>query len=231
MLRSALAAALLAAGRRARPRHLVLLDAAVGHVALGRWLATEGVGRTPTVKRREDLFAMALPVLQDAARPLYLELGVHQGASLRWWADHLTAVGAALHGFDSFQGLPEAWNEQHGAGRFSTGGQAPVIDDDRVQLFVGWFDETLPAYRAPDHDALFINLDADLYSSTMTALRALRPLIREGTWLYFDQLNDKHHELRALQDFLEHTGTGVDVVARAANGRHWLLRVARAPSR
>ncbi|MEX2626169.1 MAG: TylF/MycF/NovP-related O-methyltransferase, partial [Ilumatobacteraceae bacterium] len=79
----------------------------------------------------------------------------------------------------------------------------------------------------PPHEATFLNFDADLYSSTTTALHQLRPLVAEGTWLYFDELNDKHHELRALEEFLAETGIEVSAVARAANGRHWLFRVDR----
>ncbi|HUF34012.1 MAG TPA: TylF/MycF/NovP-related O-methyltransferase [Acidimicrobiales bacterium] len=224
MVRSLVASALLTLGRRATGRHLVLLDAAVGHLALGRWLRQRGVRRVRRVATREDLFALALPSLRGR-RPLYVELGVHRGDSIRWWASHLTDHDAALHGFDSFTGLPETWNDENTAGRFSTDGEVPTIDDPRVRFFPGWFDDTLPAYEPPPHDAVFLNFDADLYSSTTAGLRHLRPLISKGAWLYFDELNDKDHELRALDEFLHESDIDIEVVARAANGRHWLFLV------
>lgn len=227
MARSLVASALLALGRRATKRHLVLLDAAVGHIALGQWLQRRGIRRVRRVDSREDLFALALSSLRGR-RPLYVELGVHRGDSIRWWSTNLLDPDASLHGFDSFTGLPETWNDENTTGRFSTDGEIPVIDDPRVRFFPGWFDETLPVYEPPPHEATFLNFDADLYSSTITALHELRPLIAEGTWLYFDELNDKHHELRALDEFLAETEIEVSAVARAANGRHWLFRVDRA---
>lgn len=224
MPRAWLASFLLAIGRRARARHLVLLDAALGHIALGRWLAQCGAGRVRRVKTREDLFEVALPSL-EGRRPLYIELGVHRGDSIRWWAAHLKAPDASLVGFDSFTGLPERWNEQNPAGRFSTDGNVPAVDDPRVGFVRGWFEETLATYDAPDHDAVLLNFDADLYSSTLTALRGLRHLMTPGAWLYLDELNDKNHELRALEEFLNETKIDVSPIARAANGRHWLFRV------
>lgn len=224
MVRSSIVSVLHALGRRATGRHLVLLEAVIGHLALGRWLERRGVRRVPRVEAREDLFELAARSMRGR-RPLYVELGVHLGESMRWWARHLADPDASLHGFDAFVGLPESWNDENPAGRFSTDGRQPDIDDARVRFFPGWFDETLPAYEPPPHGAVFLNFDADLYSSTITALTHLRPLMAPGTWLYFDELNDKNHELRALEEFLDDTDVPVSVAARSSNGRHWLLRV------
>jgi hypothetical protein len=51
-----------------------------------------------------------------------------------------------LHGFDSFQGLPENWLPQRPAGCFSLQGLVSELHDDRVTFFKGWFEETLPSY-------------------------------------------------------------------------------------
>src|ERR1017187_1233263 len=59
----------------------------------------------------------------------------------------------------------------------------PQIDDNRVEFFKGWF-ETLPKYRCPPHEVLVINLDADLYSPTISVLRALQINIVPGTYIY-----------------------------------------------
>lgn len=224
MARRFVATSLLALGRRCSARHIVLLDAIVGYVALGRWLERYGITRVQRANSRQDLFRLALPSLRGH-RPLYIELGVHQGHTIRWWATHLEDDDARLHGFDSFLGLPETWNEENTAGRFSTDGSVPANDDPRICFFPGWFADTLSSYDPPAHDSVFLNFDADLYSSTATALNHLRPVICPGAWLYFDELNDKNHELRALDEFLQEAKIELSAVARAANGRHWLFRV------
>jgi hypothetical protein len=54
----------------------------------------------------------------------------------------------------------------------------------------------------PPHEELFLNCDADLYSSTKTILHVLKPHIRTGTYLYFDEFQAREHELRAFDEFL-----------------------------
>ena len=47
-----------------------------------------------------------------------------------------------MHGFDSFQGLPEAWSAHEGAGAYSTAGRMPRAGDN-VRLHAGWFEDTM----------------------------------------------------------------------------------------
>jgi hypothetical protein len=117
-----------------------------------------------------------------------------------------------LHGFDSFEGLPETW-ETTEKGHFNTGGSVPKIDDPRVTFFKGWFSDTLPKYTLPPHDVLFVTLDADLYSSTKTVLDFIRPHVSVGTYFYFDEFHFRDHELRAFDEFLSETEYVFDVVA------------------
>ena len=112
-------------------------------------------------------------------------------------------------------GLPEDFDVLNGPchkGRFSTGGVAPVIHDARVEFFKGWFDQVLPAYRPPEHEVLFITLDADLYSSTICVLRHLMPWIQPGTFIYFDELSRPEHEPKAFDEFMKETGRAFELV-------------------
>ena len=93
---------------------------------------------------------------------------------MRWWSQHLRQSGATLVGFDSFEGLPEDWRPDIPTGYFATSGTPPEIDDPRVFFVKGLFNETLPAYRMPEHDQLIVNIDCDLYSSAATVLSWLR---------------------------------------------------------
>ncbi len=189
------------------------LDAVANYLAVGRWLKKQGLEVPTRFKDRYRLFDFVAPELQDA-QVLYLEFGVWEGASMRYWAKLLRNEKSILHGFDSFEGLPEKWthNCEASRGYFSTNGRIPVINDQRIKFFKGWFEETLPKYVLPMHDRLFVNLDADLYSSTKVVLECLKEHITRGTYLYFDDFSDRYEQLKAFDEFLEETGMRVRVI-------------------
>lgn len=167
---------------------------------------------------REDVFQTVACHICNR-RVLYLEFGVAQGESMRWWSKALKHPKTTLHGFDSFEGLPEGggpWQK----GEFSTQGKAPLIDDPRVKFFKGWFDQVLPTYTLPAHDVLVINLDPDLYSSTIYVLRQLRPYIKPGTFVYFDDMNVVEHQPRAFDEFSTETGLRFRAVSANIFLRH-----------
>lgn len=99
-----------------------------------------------------------------------------------------------------------------------------MIDDPRVSFFKGWFDETLSHYALPPHKQLFINLDADLYSSTKTVLHFLKPHILPGTYLYFDEFQSREHEPKAFCELLAETGWKFEVVAATRGLSHVLFQ-------
>jgi hypothetical protein len=187
-----------------------------GWLEIGRWLRSECVGRPRRMAAREQLFDLIGAEVAEA-RTLYLEFGVYRGESMRYWSRLLKNPAARLHGFDSFEGLPECWSADHARGHFSTGGELPEIGDPRVEFFKGWFERTLPDYAAPAHDALVVNLDADLYASTRFVLERIAPLIRVGAWLYFDEFSDPSHEFRAFREFVAATGMKFAAVAESRN--------------
>lgn len=155
------------------------------------------------VTAREQLFDMIASEV-GGRQALYMEFGVWKGHTTRYWCNLLTNPNSLIHGFDSFEGLPEDWVEGfrvRARGSFSTAGEIPLIDDSRVTFFKGWFDESLSRYAIPDHDVLIVNLDADLYSSTKLVLDRLAPWIVPGTYIYFDEFNCPNDELRAFIEF------------------------------
>ena len=91
-----------------------------------------------------------------------------------------------MHGFDSFEGLPEAWHNEP-KGSYSTKGVIPSVQEN-VVLHNGWFEDSLPGfvekYQAP---VRFINTDCDIYSSTKTVLELLAKQITPGTVIVFDE--------------------------------------------
>lgn len=191
-------------------RRLRQLEMSLNYLRIGRWMADHGFEVPVRLRDRWEVFRLVAASVADL-QVLYLEFGVFQGETIRFWAQQLKHPAARLHGFDSFEGLPEAWDDKP-QGFFSTEGRVPRVDDPRVQLFAGWFDEVLRRYTVPSHQVLVINMDADLYSSTITVLRFLRPWIRQGTYIYFDEMYALEHEPRAFHEFMEETGLRFRVV-------------------
>ena len=156
--------------------------------------------------RRSNLLEFALG--ECAVQGLVLEFGVYRGRSLRTIAER---AGQEVHGFDSFEGLPQDWTYFQKQGRFSLQGEVPAIDIPGVRIHQGWFDRTLPGFLdAHPGPARFIHVDCDVYSSATTVLQSLTPRIASGTVIVFDEYLNypgwQQHEYRAFQEFIAQTG-------------------------
>lgn len=145
-----------------------------------------------------------------------LDLGVYKGGSTRSLARIFP--DRQIHGFDSFEGLPEDWAHVQRGDFGDIAGQLPDMPSN-VTLYKGWFDETLPVWVKEHDDAPIsvLRVDCDIYSSTRTIFEILGPLIRPGTWIVFDELIGykgwEQHEYRAFMEFIEMTGYGYEFVA------------------
>jgi hypothetical protein len=190
-----------------------------------RWLCEHSLYPfKASLATRESIFEL----IADTARNrqvLYLEFGVFEGYSIKYWSELLSDPRAVLHGFDSFEGLPETWKEDHPKGRFARNGRLPKIADNRVTFFKGWFDKTLADYALPPHEELIINIDCDLYSSSKCVLNRLKDSIRIGTWLYFDEFGSWDHEGRAFRELVEETNMRFEAVAES--GAMWSVAFRR----
>ena len=197
-------------GSRLSRRTLLQLQGGVNYLKIGRWMSDHHFDVIQQAQDRKGVWDVVATQLRH--RPiLYLEFGVRYGHSMSYWSRELKHPGAILHGFDSFEGLPEEsgrWTK----GQFSTGGRIPQTDDPRVRFFKGWFNEVLPTYSLPPHETLVINMDADIYSSTIYVLRHLRPHIKPGTLIYFDEFHQVEHEPRAFDEFMAESGFKFRVV-------------------
>jgi Macrocin-O-methyltransferase (TylF) len=188
------------------------LNAAVNYLETGRWMRQNGFHPSHRFATKREFWNLLRQELGERV-VLYLEFGVWEGETTRYVAQSLDNPQNRLHGFDSFEGLPERWNHAADAGCFSTRGALPQIDDSRVEFHKGWFQQTLADFDLPSHEVLVINLDADLYSSTIYVLNHLEGVIVPGTYLYFDEFSDRHHELRAFDEFLGRTQMRFELLA------------------
>src|SRR5205823_7503286 len=165
----------------------------------------------------------AKPRLRDR-RAVALEFGVSEGDATRWWSRSGVAF-AAWHGFDTFEGLPEAWGRA-GVAVMSAGMFAPRLGAGAVPQLAapyplawhkGLIEQTLPAFPRPDAP-LFVLIDVDLLEPTLVVLEWLKTNGRTGDLVYFDEAFDPWNEgsalLRALDDGLTlraigHTGSSL----------------------
>jgi hypothetical protein len=161
---------------------------------------------------------------------LFLEFGVASGSTLTVIAEH--APAGTVHGFDSFEGLPEDWRPGFAAGTFAT---EELPDVPGANLVVGWFDDTLPGFLAEHPDPVaFLHVDADLYSSTRTVLTGLASRLRVGTVILFDEYFNfpgwEEHEHRAWTEFVAEHDLRFEYVTYSAEDEQVAVRLLTAPS-
>lgn len=189
-----------------------------------RWVLRHASGSHVHAGLPTDVMLRALEAAPSIG--LTLECGVYFGRSLRIIADR---TAGPVHGFDSFQGLPEAWNDREGAGAYSTAGRLPAVADN-VTLHTGWFEDSLPPFFAQNPGPIrLLHIDCDLYSSTRTVLMEAAPRLVAGSVIVFDDLlgypGYEQHELRAFDEFAAAHGLAWELLAAALLGREVALRV------
>jgi hypothetical protein len=128
-----------------------------------------------------------------------VEFGVASGDSTRVIRKHSKKV---IYALDSFEGLGEAF-ENAKVGAFA--GPTPNIPG--VNIVKGYFQDTCTEdLRIRVGRVAFAHLDADLYSSTLVALRWLTPLLGDESLILFDEfVGGERAEARALADWQAET--------------------------
>ena len=170
---------------------------------------------------RWSIFDFAVS-LSNRSRPFY-EFGVWMGDSFRY----LMKSYEKGFGFDTFEGLPEDWRSVP-KGSYSSFGNVPEISGG--EFIVGEFDKTLPTFFATERPkAALINLDADLYGSTLSALKNARSVIDEQTVIIFDEfiINKgwQQDEFRALNEFCTLFDLRYEVVALSLYTKQVVTRI------
>jgi hypothetical protein len=145
----------------------------------------------------------------------YLEFGVYRGDSMRLWLDGISHPDSRFIGFDTFTGLPERWRPTEPAGHFNANGEIPNIKDPRCSFEVGLFQDTLPAFvaRTDLSRRMVINLDADMFTSTLFVLATLGPYLKRGDLIFFDEFSCPLDEFRAFEEFVRSFRVKYEVIA------------------
>jgi len=156
----------------------------------------------------EKIFGYLIPKTKKNGS--FLEFGVWKGKSITITSKLVGGEGSRkiVHGFDSFEGLPEDWfGYDDVKGGFNLDGKLPEVPKN-VKLYKGWFHETLPKFLVENNESVsFLHIDSDLYSSAKTVLNLLRERIVVNTIIVFDQYfnypNWQKGEFKAFQEFVK----------------------------
>ena len=173
-----------------------------------RWCSTHptpGAGNEKKGKGRDWLYRSVMEQeALDEAPINYLEFGVYRGESMRMWLAGIQHPNSRFVGFDTFTGLPERWRPTELAGHFNANGVVPDIKDPRCSFEIGLFQDTLPAFAARTDlsGRVVVNLDADMFTSTLFVLTTLAPFFKPGDLIFFDEFSCPLDEFRAFEEFV-----------------------------
>jgi hypothetical protein len=172
-----------------------------------------------------DLALLDAALKLRSVHGLVLEFGVASARTINFIASELQEK---VFGFDSFAGLPEAWRPGFPRDVFATSTLPEVRAN--VELIVGLFDRTLPAFcDSHSSPVSFIHIDCDLYSSTQTILGQLRDRIVPGTILVFDEYFNypgwELHEFRAFAEFIQASGRSYEYVGLVPSHQQVAVRI------
>ena len=148
----------------------------------------------------------------------YFEFGVCGGHSFRWWLQHNQHSDSRFFGFDTFEGLPEAFGP-FGKGTMAVSLDSLNIHDPRASFYKGLFQDTLVPFldQYDNKRRKLIHLDADIFSATLFSLSQLYRFLQDGDILLFDEFAVPTHEFRAFQIFSESFYVEYEVIGAANN--------------
>lgn len=178
--------------------------------------------------RKEAMLATCLEYAHLAeVRGDYLEFGMWRGGSMIAAYHHSKRFGSLsdikFYGFDSFQGIPSLTVNKSEAKEFPPGafsaGLAEVrrnlvdadVDMGRVELIPGWYSDTLnheTGTKLSLRAAAVVNVDCDVYESTVSVLAFVEPYLVDGSIIIFDDWycfanREELGEQKAFNEWLE----------------------------
>jgi hypothetical protein len=179
---------------------IVWFDALNYNALLFDWIRSNS--RVPKASSRKEVFQHVFREYVGYEPIDYLEFGVYRGESLRLVCDLNKNQRSRFFGFDTFSGLPEDWWPNLPKGAVNAGG-LPQIDDSRVKLVRGLFQETLipflDSFRS--NNRLIVYIDADLFSSTLFVLSTIDKILSQGDVLILDDFANPVQVFRAFFTF------------------------------
>ena len=132
-------------------------------------------------------------IKMDKIKGDYCEFGCFTGASL----NHVLRVTSKdaflkekkIYGFDSFYGLKEDWigTAEFEKGYFNLDGKMPQVKNN-VILIKGWVQDTVNNFLKQNNPEIcFAHMDLDTYESTKFVLSQIKPYLKKGSILLFNE--------------------------------------------
>jgi O-methyltransferase len=152
---------------------------------------------------REEFFFNAFKALSfNGIQGDYCEFGSHGCVTFRFAYQQSRRFGhrAKLWAFDSFAGFPESVGARDDHPKWKTGGMAFSLEDfkktcgqfgiatSEYEVVPGFYEQSLATFAEGDapQDICLAYIDCDMYSSTKTVLDFLRPRLKHGMIIAFD---------------------------------------------
>lgn len=134
----------------------------------------------------------------------YLEFGVADGISFKWWINKNKNSNSKFIGFDTFTGLPDDFGVMKKKD-YDTKGILPDVNDPRADFRAGMFQNSLPRFLNEFNfdKRTVLHMDADLYSSTLFVLTVFAFKLKKNDIIIFDEFGVPTHEFRAFNDFFD----------------------------
>jgi hypothetical protein len=151
---------------------------------------------------------------------LCLEFGVGAGRSYAWQMARIIEryYYSSLVGYDSFEGLPKEtegvwYPERHSEGCLSwTSSEVAAFLEERglwdyqkldlrFRWVKGFYEDSLTEEEQNlVNNVIFVNIDVDIYSSTMAVLDFIKPFLKPNVVVYWDDWKDPDDIPRAQED-------------------------------
>jgi O-methyltransferase len=175
----------------------------------GKWEYTRRINLYEAIIASEKLDTTAID---------YFEFGVCGGSSFKWWLEHNQQADSKFYGFDTFEGLPEAFGP-FGKGSMAVALESLNINDPRATFYKGLFQDTLVPFldQYKSGRRKLIHMDADLFSATIFSLSQLYRFLNEGDIILFDEFAVPKHEFMAFKIFTESFYVNYEVIGAANN--------------
>jgi len=202
---------------------------------LSRWISKMPKGKLNdfynSKVRYEERFKLHQLVVDEEIKGQaidYLEFGVASGIAFKWWIEHNKNADSRFYGFDVFTGLPEDFGVMKKY-HYDTGGQTPIVNDERASFVKGLFQESLPGFLKDYNSGKrkVIHMDADLYSSTLFVITRLIPIINNDDIIIFDEFGVPTHEFRAFSDIVSSYHLDFEVLGAVNNYLQLAIKIKR----
>jgi hypothetical protein len=158
-------------------------------------------GKIPVFKDKNKLLDEIIRKASENSFVTYYEFGVAFGETIRY-LDKKTTIPFEYHGFDTFEGLPNAWRGLP-KGAITALGKSPEGFGHNIHFHIGLIDKTISDTNFKTPGTKCILFDFDLYQPTLFAYQHIKDELNPGDLVYFDEAFDSEERIILENYFLK----------------------------